>query len=333
MTGANKGGILLAGIFFTLALALPSFADGRFQREFGLVRSGESLSFVWASDLHYRSRILYNYGVTPAGLRAIVRETDRSGADFLALTGDLIHGYDPADRLKRDLGEIRSILAECSAPALVLMGNHDDGSYYLKGGRRGSMLTEKDFFGALGMPQYGRGYYFADFPRSRIRVICLNSSDTPRQALPDGSYEHYPIDYYAFGQEQLRWLALEALRLEKGWAAVILTHVDTSHVSPTAEQSGFDTACAILDAFRAGSRVSLGEGPEADFGDYPSRELIGVFAGHIHKKQIKTVRGVAHIIQGCAFGRYPDFTGVTINRSERRILLTDSAGNTDTVNF
>ncbi|MBO4548145.1 MAG: metallophosphoesterase, partial [Abditibacteriota bacterium] len=321
------------GILFSLALALPSFADGRFQREFGLVQGGDSLSFVWASDLHYRSRILYNYGITPAGLRAIVRETCLSGADVLALTGDLVHGFDPADRLTRDLGEIRSILAECSVPVLALMGNHDDGSYYLKSGRPGDMLTERDFFGALGMPQYARGYYFADFPRSRIRVICLNSSDTPRQKLPDGSYEHYPIDYYSFGQEQLRWLALEALRMEKGWAAVILTHTDTRHISPTAEQSGFDTACAILDAFGAGARVTLGEDTEADFGGYPSRELIGVFAGHVHKKQIKTADGVLHIIQGCAFGRYPVFSGVTVNRSERRIFITDSKGNTDTVNF
>ena len=332
--GAAKGGRLLAGIIFTLALSLPSFADGRFQKEFALTRTEDSLSFVWAADLHYRSRILYNYGATPAGLKAIVRETALSGADFLALTGDLVHGLDPAERLKKDLGEIRSILKDCPVPVLALMGNHDDGSYYARNRHSGVLLKEADFFGALGMPERAKGYYYADFPASRIRVICLNSSDDPRQPLPEGGYERYPIDYYSFGPEQLRWLALEALRMEPGWGAVILSHVDTSHQSPTAEQRGFEEARSILEAFAAGKAVSLPfAGVEADFSRYPSRELIGVFAGHVHRKQIKNADGVLHIIRGCSFGRYPDFSGVTVSRSRRRIFLTDSKGNTETVNY
>ena len=332
--GAAKGGRLLAGIIFTLALALPSLADGRFLKEFALTRTEDSLSFVWASDLHYRSRILYNYGATPAGLKAIVTETGLSGADFLALTGDLLHGLDPAERLKRDLGEIRSILKDCPVPVLALMGNHDDGSYYARNKRSGALLSEEDFFTALGMPERAKGYYFADFPKSRIRVICLNSSDCPRQPLPDGSYERYPIDYYSFGAGQLRWLALEALRMERDWGAVILTHVDTAHKSPTAEQQGFEEAQSILEAFASGTAVSLPDiGVEADFSAYPSRELIGVFAGHVHRKQIKNPGGAVHIIQGYAFGRRPDYSGVTVSRSRRRIFITDSKGNTETVNY
>ncbi|MBP5274810.1 MAG: metallophosphoesterase [Abditibacteriota bacterium] len=337
----GKAAAFVAGLLFSLALAFPAFAQDRFLREFALNRTEGSLSFIWASDLHYRSKSLYNHGITPANLKALVRTAGEAEADFLALTGDLIHGNDPRPALERDLREIARILKGCSVPALVLPGNHDDGSKYAK--RKGSAdtLSTEEFFSLLGYAPPEGGRYYRDFPESKIRVICLNAADLPDKKDGSGMPLYPAIDNYAFRQEQLRWLAEKALRFdEEGWACLVLTHVDTEHVSPTARQKGFGHVNAVLQAFAKGEKAEIKDGePDfeaeltADFSSQGPGELIGVFAGHVHKGGRRQKNGIQHLILGASYYNGLDYRGVVIDRKTKRIFLTDKKGKTETISY
>ncbi len=167
-------------------------------------------------------------------------------------------------------------------------------------------------------------YYYLDYPAARVRFIVLNSA-----WVQDGSAMR--SENFGYGNEQLNWLASEALSFgETGWSVVLAAHVPS--VSGW-EASIRDDAVlqGILLAHHWGRSYSGTSGTAGQWDyvavtcDYSGQEtarIIGFFSGHTHQDGIVTdeLPYVAVTIADSAQAPVLDF--VTVNLETQSVFLT-----------
>jgi 3',5'-cyclic AMP phosphodiesterase CpdA len=245
----------------------------------------------------------------------------------VGITGDLVHGNKGRESQLKNLTELRGWLDGCKMPVMPAMGNHDDGSWFIRrsmdnseGVGIGELVPRQDFFGAIfkGHESEFRtdpreplgGWYYKDFTKAKIRVIVLNVIDIPY--IPEGNgLKYYGQWNYGFRQEQLDWLANKALKFsKKGWGVIVMTHIDygSLYLSAIGSEPGVIPANSrivegLLEAFvkkEAGAFYSDTEDFEAkvkyNFRRNGSNEFIASFSGHRHKNLSEYVAGVPHVL-------------------------------------
>ena len=138
-------------------------------------------------------------------------------------------------------------------------------------------------------------YYYLDDGEAKVRYILLNSLWVEDEEDENGYAAHRRMRTYGFGQEQLRWLAEEALDFqEEGWAVVLATHVPPlgNYRTLLRDLAVFE---GILRAFCDGGTYSGTSGTEGewdyvavscDFTGKAQAEIVGLFCGHAHKDQL-----------------------------------------------
>ena len=196
-------------------------------------------------------------------------------------------------------------------------------------------------------------YYYLDDPDTKTRYIALNSFWAPWEGDSEGfvtDIEHSFFHNPRFGEEQLLWLANEALNLPSGYAAVINTH----NVFAALDYEFFK---GIVDAFEnktsfSGSYVGDEQWQsvaiDVDF-KKSKGELIAVFQGHEHKDIVYhdkleipvitiTTAGAARDVRDIdALERVKDSASetavdvVSIDRNERKIYMTRLGAGEDRV--
>lgn len=209
---------------------------------------GQSLVFAICSDLHYCD-IEEGYRpfaqFAPIQMAITMRAfTEKVRTDNVVCLGDVSDGRWTAARAKKDAYVCQWFLAQCKAPVLNVVGNHDDNRYY--GQQEGDrQLTQAEIYsdmmaynderatvdGAMG----GCNYY-RDVERAKIRLITLMGINF------SGAY--------AFTAETQDWLTTTFASMPEGWKAIIFTHVP-----PVADQnwsgSGYTGGTAIANIITA----------------------------------------------------------------------------------
>lgn len=266
-----------------------------------------AVSFVWFSDSHVnQDSAVPNPGHTGALAAAVM---DKCRIPFAVMCGDAArsdgNGLESEAQMRESLAAAEKIFAPIGTDRLLqIQGNHD-GSWGYKSGLADPyfcyQMDGKELYGAIFRPQAedrrrvfgGDGScFYVDHPASRTRFVMLNSNWVEDLEDAAGVAQRRRMRSFGYGNQQLNWLAGEALKFdEDGWAVVL-----AAHVPPVAE---YDATCrdeavlrGILTAFAEGTAYSGAYGTEEAW-DYVSvacdysagnrAQIIGFFAGHAHK--------------------------------------------------
>lgn len=282
-------------------------ADSSFAANVMSKRNKNTVSFLWASDTHVG--IEHNYGCGIDILRRYARLSNSCKTDFMAITGDIMHGYWDVESQKRNLCETVNHLYD-KTPVMLCMGNHDDNTWYANGTASNAtptglsqVLTPETFYamsinrndsGVVVDPEnpFG-GWYYKDFPEAKIRAIFLNSSDMTYIENDDKTLKYSGMQTFGYREAQLKWVANTALNMPAdGWGVIFFEHGEWS---TTYEREYFinDALMSqLLTAYQNGTNTTLnGYHPNflvnftTAFGDHRA-ELIAHFSGHTHKDRV-----------------------------------------------
>lgn len=266
-----------------------------------------AVSFVWFSDCHVnQDSNVPNPGHTGALAAAVMEkcripfalmggDAARSDGNALSSEAQMRESIAAAEKIFQPIGRDR---------LLQVQGNHD-GSWGYKEGLSDPyycyQMDGRELYGALFRSQAedqrrvfgGDGsYFYVDHSRSKTRFILLNSNWVEDAEDEDGVALRRRMRTFGYGNEQLNWLAEEALHFdENDWAVVI-----GAHVPPTGDYDSTyrdeEVLRGILTAFTEGASYSGTYGTEGewdyvsvacDFSSGNQALLVGFFAGHAHK--------------------------------------------------
>lgn len=329
----------------------------------------DSVSFVWASDTH----IPDNHTARTNSLGVLMAAMlDNCNIPFAVLSGDIgtRASYATEESLTSMMEQIPKHLSPLwgTDRLLVALGNHDgcygDANEYYKKQLsteemwewyfREQTLDFRRVFSSDG------SYFYVDNVPQKMRFIVLNSQYGGVYAVDENGWavnDRFSISCY--GQEQLEWLANEALNMPDGYGAVIVTHVPPQMVDSTDTQYyTVDCAqlCGVIDAYNnhdtfSGSYSAGVDGwsnsvINVDFTDAKG-EIIAVFAGHVHCDSVDITTLTCPVITVISAGApvnsgenptrefgtdtETSFDVVTINRKTRTIYCTRVGAGEDRV--
>lgn len=181
----------------------------------------------------------------------------------------------------------------------MIMGNHDTGVGQTPGLDPSKAMTEDDVKNAYHTktPLFGEVrnrdslYFYKDLPSKKVRVIGLNSSDLPWTLDTSGMYKHNRLEEAAFGEEQLNWLANQALKLpDNTWQVIFFFHHPLSSNNLINRQAFKN----IITAFKNGTAITVNANEaddiqinnlQVDFTQQGKGTVIACFNGHYHTDQ------------------------------------------------
>ena len=297
------------------------------------------LTFTMMSDAHLRQNaphIVDNVVASSAWANLV-------GNDFIMMSGDFIIGdLSKAESLALIDTAIEAAGSYGSVPVYAVKGNHDTNEDYKIGtdsetGKAvystADRITDEEFYThAIAQSEativvdaanpYG-GYYYVDFPKQKIRMICLNTTeDRDGVDILDSAKS----DFRWSGVKsvaQLSWLANTALHVADGWAVMMVSHIppitgaDVGVGDETSADAPFHTrgikAAALTELCEA--FVSGGKGTVTakamvngvvknvtvsyDFSVQGEREFIGHFCGHVHEDSLSEYNGINYVVVNC----------------------------------
>ena len=293
-----------------------------------------SLSFTMMSDAHLRQNaqhIVDNVEASSAWANLV-------GNDFIMMSGDFIIG----DRDKQtSLGLIDTAIEAAgsygSVPVYAVRGNHDVNMDYKIGtdpetGKAiystADRITDEEFYDhAIAHNEativtdpanpYG-GYYYVDFSKQKIRMICLNTTEIRKDVDILNSTKSEFQRNGAFSIEQLTWIANTALQVPEGWAVMMISHIppikgaDVGVENETTADAPFHTRgiknnalTTICEAFLAGEKGSVkvpqngNKTISYDFTALKDVEFIGHFSGHVHEDSVSQYNGITYVVVNC----------------------------------
>ena len=266
------------------------------------------LTFTLLADVHIhpeRPDSMLRYEHTIALLREVNRQCRIDGqfylGDLLLKTAALPAEYWTRERAQRALEQMRDDLLSCNENSFFVAGNHD---------REGAVpAAAEDWYRKMIDPQKvcavkDRGYFYVDFPRQKVRAVCL--MDTQQEAGEN---------YFGYLPDQLQWLADTALNIPSGYRVLIFTHVTLWERRRQSQKNAED----LIGLFRAfqNREAFRGEVVSADFTDRNEGRICALFGGHDHVQwagyacdipflQIQTPSNMIHHPQNAAGWLLPE---------------------------
>lgn len=292
----------------TLATDIPDYVRGEAKRVANVVNSLQNvntINFICVSDIHAQptdsdTKRKYADGIKHCA-QGIQLVRSLAPIDFVASLGDFVYGSvsETATTHRENLMRATRVMSMIS-PDFNLQGNHD-AHYHVAG----SYMDRDDLYryctrynsGLAIAPETdgNRGYFHADLPDKRLRVICLNTADLDPETIPTSANR----DGHYISAAQLRWLAsvLDTTGLG-AWSVVILSHhpLHWGQRYPTVN-SPMNIVLGMLEAYVAGTSGSAvtqveGETITYDFAGKNAATLIGTFHGHTHNLICGTQNGI-----------------------------------------
>lgn len=241
------------------------------------IRASDSIVFIAASDAHQQDSsadiVAGNLNAAQA-MKALTYILP--GIDFCCYLGDYTWGASTTTiaETKQHIAEINADIDEAfqGIPQFRTVGNHDAGAYAVT--QNGTTIPDSELFQLIGKycegATYGStvaGYCYRDFESKKLRVICLNTSES---LTADKASTGYVSD------AQAAWFAktLKAVGAKSGWRVLTLSHhpLDWSVVSVCAN---------IVKAYVEGGSIVVG-GENVNFANSNSAQFLCAFHGHVH---------------------------------------------------
>lgn len=244
-------------------------------------KNANTITFIACSDLHHSYEISNASQQTETILHCgqameIIRKNVH--VDFAAMLGDTV--WDHGESVENALASMRYVNGCIHAgflgiPNFRTRGNHDC-LYHNETG-----LTDGQIYANIGSYNSGAnynsddrigGYCYKDFPDHKLRVICINTSESNTGAC-------------AISTAQNTWLksALDLSNLGDGWRSIVIGHHPPDWVSSTSD---------LVKTLKAASG------------------LIAVFHGHVHGFKVDKITGteIPRIaIPNACFGRENEY--------------------------
>ncbi|MCM6819743.1 BppU family phage baseplate upper protein [Pediococcus pentosaceus] len=218
----------------------------------------------------------------------------------------------------------------------ILKGNHDDASgrqiSYRKSG-------DKEFANTTSIPDEdlkrmynnsallngekrngNSNYFYKDYPNKKIRLVGLDSNDTPDSILDADGYLKYPgLIYMGYRQEQINWLANTALQnVPEDYTTIIVGHVHADARTGASVDEGdiksdhyynIDIVDKIINDFMHGTSSNLTSttknwevSVKTDFTSQGKRIMAGYIHGHQHQDNYTSDLGFNNIGITCSIG-------------------------------
>lgn len=293
------------------------------------IASANDIGYIFVSDLHngaylltddeghlsfYESDELTNFKEQErlALLDAIARiAKSNDSIDFICVGGDIINGYETCDGAREKAAKLITrqldVLKKSGKRILVLMGNHDDGSfhriYYPWWGQVHTDIVFsdkywKDHFLTPYIPEdcvhdskyaFSKYYYYDLEKNGKLtRIICLDNFDARMPFDELGSVTEWIRENaeYGYSANQLKWLVSEALTPGFNGEVIVLSHMGidkdaNGHNTPRGEKLR-----AILSAFQTKTAFCDDElGVNIDYSKNTGK-ILNYHFGHIHKNTL-----------------------------------------------
>lgn len=288
-----------------------------------------------------------HYGKTDAASRKMMQVIESMVGvskyglfDMSVHLGDVHQGSDHTKAVNcQDLTKIAKAFYKQRTFSTILRGNHDDGTWANTSSL--DLITDSVWRNRC-MSEYGKyndfqynpddptgNYFYRDFEKYKIRVICLDTSDIPY--ILDGGTLKYYQHVYGMQETQLKWLAEKALIIDKPdhaeWAIVFMSHVPlTSTGGDNKGLNNYSVFEEIAEAFMSGSSGTATSSTtdfEAsvayDFTSQGTGEIICDFHGHTHEDSYDNTGDFPLIGFLNTFAGNGYFDVALINRSEKTI--------------
>jgi hypothetical protein len=221
-----------------------------------------------------------------------------------------------------------------SSDKFILKGNHDDAS-----GRPVNYLRTGDtqFAGTTPIPagdlkrMYNNlallngekrngnsNYFYKDYPEKKVRLIGLDSNDTPEVLKSDGTLKYLGLIYMGYQEEQINWLANVALQnVPEDYTTVIVGHIHADAMKDSVDEDNIfgdhyynvDLVNQVINDFMRGTSSTLTSttknwevSVKADFTNQGKRIMAGYIHGHQHKDNYTSDLGFNNIGITCSIG-------------------------------
>lgn len=269
----------------------------------------DALAFAWFSDTHYEGANEIN--AQTGNLTAAVM--DQCGIDYAVLTGDVMtQGIQNSEQeVRRCYENVYKMLAPIGNDRLLQVKGNHDGSWGGEDKNKNEIweagetyfynMTEEQMFNIM-FRRYTKNekfvfddtgdWYYVDDPFTKTRFVMLNVVWRMDENNADGTVKYNRMGYYGLGQDQLSWLANEALHFEEdGWAVVLAGHVP--YTDPQIRDT--EVLQGILNAYESKGKYAGTYGDKGtwqyvnvsvDYSKKHTADLIGYFHGHIHRDRI-----------------------------------------------
>lgn len=315
-------------------------------------------NFVFITDTHYgRWDQVYTDNLeNTLGIDNLNTALAMDGAvDAIISGGDNIDGW--TDELDEMLYETKEYATDAlfetdnKSDKFILKGNHDDASGRLLDWYRGNRGLAYDSAPAVIKNQQIRdaycnaellfdekrqddsNYFYKDYPDKKIRLIGLDSNDTPDDILADdGAPKYYGIGHMGFQETQLKWLAEIALKnVPEDYTTVIVAHIQAEDLSNGKDEFYYNQDCLqqIINDFMQGKSSVISSDVkdwevdiQTDFTSQGPRMFAGYIHGHQHKEVYNSDLGFNNIGITCAVD--PETTAwniITIDTTNHKVIL------------
>lgn len=315
-------------------------------------------NFVFVTDAHYgRWDQVYTDNLeNTLGIDNLNTALAMDGAvDAIISGGDNIDGW--TDELDEMLYETKEYATDMlfetdnKSDKFILKGNHDDASGRLLDWYRGNRGLVYDSAPAVIKNQQIRdaycnaellfdekrqddsNYFYKDYPDKKIRLIGLDSNDTPDDILgDDGAPKYYGIGHMGFQETQLKWLAEIALKnVPEDYTTVIVAHIQAEDLSNGKDEFYYNQDCLeqIINDFMQGKSSVISSDTkdwevdmQTDFTSQGPRMFAGYIHGHQHKEVYNSDLGFNNIGVTCAVD--PETTAwnvITIDTTNHKVIL------------
>ena len=241
------------------------------------VQTAESITFIAMSDAHQlNTNANIVAGNLHAGMAAKALAYVIPNMDFCCYLGDYTAGTSMTTIAegKRHIAEINVDIDEAfkGIPQFRTVGNHDSCAYSQS--QNGATIPDSELFGLIGSycqgAVYGSqtgGYCYRDFETKKLRVICLNTSESITSANASAGN---------VSDEQKLWFAntLKAVGTKPGWNVLVLSHhpLDWGWVT---------ILSSIVKSYVDGSSIAIGTNT-VNFSGNNSATILAAIHGHVH---------------------------------------------------
>ena len=135
-------------------------------------REKNSLSFLFATDLHYKSNNELCFGAMKK-LREMVMCAKLVKPDLFVLNGDITDGHSQKKIILSELNELFDNLNNLNIPIIICKGNHDSAAWFAYETKSADYITLSEWNKIISgvTKRDERGYGYVDFENQRMRVI------------------------------------------------------------------------------------------------------------------------------------------------------------------
>lgn len=292
---------------------IPSYALDRLNQLTGIPTSNLNVGFI--TDNHHQLSSYSPHSINHYVYMAAASR--RARLDTVVAGGDNTNGWFGKQEKLVETRQATSVLANrvaAGTDVYYVFGNHDNGVGQNGNNTPDTCLSDAEIKAyyrtadkVYGETRDGDSLYgYKDYNDKKVRLIWLNSFDLPYTLNSDGTYEYDFLTQSGYQNQQLTWLANQALKVpDNSWQVMIFTHCPLPGTFEVAagqaqlSQYNSDVLIGIINAFQSGTKYSLTDASRTfpinvtcDYTSQGKAVVIGLFNGHIHRDGQMTYDGI-----------------------------------------